>query len=135
MATDNRRSLRDWDDREVVLEKVARRLQSQPVRPFTVMGALDQWPRADYHATPGTTRSTGRTDYFPASRPKPSRWDRIIARVTRDQPTAPEVIAADDKLTDAINQYNRVRALQGRPLVRRDDFVDVLDRPPGDDDA
>lgn len=104
-------------------------------RSSLVLVATDGRLRDGQTATPGATCGAGPAHCFATGGPGPSRWDRFVQRVTRNRTPSRAVIEADRTFTEAVIRYNRVREHQGREPLRRDDFVDILARPPENHDA
>lgn len=134
MATTSGRRGSRHRHRAFPLDALSQDTHPIPLRPVYFLDGGYGGPGAGEYSTPGTTRGAGPTDYLAASGPEPSRWDRLVTRLTRNREPSPAVKAANETLTVQIDQYNRVREIQKRPLLRRDDFVDILDRPPDKDD-
>lgn len=130
MATNHRRTVWRDSSHPILLARLETARYAVTHRPSLVMVAVDGRLRDGQTATQGATRSAGPAHCFATGGPGPSRWDRFIARVARNRPPSPAVLAADRTFTEAVNRYNRVREHQGLPPKRREDFVDVLGRPP-----
>lgn len=130
MATNYRRSVVRDGSRTNTLARLETARYAIAHRPSLVMVAVDGRLRDGQTATEGATRGTGPAHCLATGGPGSSRWDRFIARIARHRPPSPAVREADATFTAQIDRYNIVREHQGREPVRRDDFVDVLQRPP-----
>ena len=122
MATSNWRSLSDWRDRETLVEQIAQAINAYPGRPIRPLAPLG-------HAASGTgelrppapERGSEDDQRADAERRRGTRWNRIVARITRGQPSTVAEGAAD--IDQSVTRYNAVLTERGEPTMDLDDLM------------
>ena len=127
MATTNGRRGSDHRYRAYPLDAIAQIVSSIPAKPILYVAALRHATQRDgeFRSAP-PERGPESDQRAVVERRGTSRWDRFILRLSGREPS-PFVKAGDDAIDETINRLNRVMAKQGRPLIQRDDLVDLLE--------